>query len=244
MVDEREPGRLRDERNRPRRARVRFQHVEVALVQRELEVEEAARAEPAGERACELADLRLECRAHRRRRDDAGGVAGVDARALDVLEDGGDPAVVAVAQDVDVELERTLEEAVDEGGAGELELVSVPARRACRGRRARKGRVSTGYPSSPASARASTVVAAYPHAGARRPSRARRVANRSRSSAASIADSGSPSSGTPASARPRARESGVCPPSETTTPRGRSSSTTSSTRSSVTGSRYRRSHVS
>ena len=47
----------------------------------------------------------------------------MDARALDVLDDRRDPAVLAVAEHVDVELERALEEAVDECGAGELELL-------------------------------------------------------------------------------------------------------------------------
>ena len=51
------------------------------------------------------------------RREDAGRVAGVDSGRLDVLHHGRDPARRAIAQRVDVELDRTLEEPVDEDHA-------------------------------------------------------------------------------------------------------------------------------
>ena len=38
----------------------------------------------------------------------------MDARLLDVLHDGGDVGLLAVAERVDVDLDRVLEEAVDE----------------------------------------------------------------------------------------------------------------------------------
>ncbi len=60
--------------------------------------------------------------------------------------------------------------------------------------------------------------------------RPRSRAKRPRSSAASIASSGSPSSGMPAAASAGASRSGVWPPNETATPTGCSSSHTSSTR--------------
>ena len=47
----------------------------------------------------------------------AGRVAGVDARLLDVLHDRGDVDVLAVAERVDVDLDRVLDEAVDEDRA-------------------------------------------------------------------------------------------------------------------------------
>ena len=50
----------------------------------------------------------------------------MDAGPLDVLDDRRDPRVLAVAEDVDVELERTFEEAVDERGGRELELGRCP----------------------------------------------------------------------------------------------------------------------
>jgi hypothetical protein len=47
----------------------------------------------------------------------------MDARPLHVLEDRCHPAVVAVAEHVHVELERSLEEAVDERRPGQLQLL-------------------------------------------------------------------------------------------------------------------------
>ena len=60
----------------------------------------------------------------------------------------------------------------------------------------------------------------------------------------SIAANGVPRIGTPASSRRRASRSGVWPPNITTTPTGRSRSTTSSTSSTVRGSKKSRSEVS
>ena len=114
MLDERHAGRLGDERHRPRRARVRLDHAQLAVAQRELQVEEAAHAEPRVRARCDLADLDVERRRHRGRRDHAGRVAGVDPCRLDVLEDPPRPSRLAVAEHVDVELERALEELVDE----------------------------------------------------------------------------------------------------------------------------------
>ena len=52
--------------------------------------------------------------AERVRRQHAGRVAGVDTGLLDVLHDPADPHLLAVAQGVDVDLGRVLEEAVEE----------------------------------------------------------------------------------------------------------------------------------
>ncbi len=58
-------------------------------------------------------------------------------------------------------------------------------------------------------------------------------------------DSGEvPRIGTPAASSALASRSGVCPPSCTTTPRGRSQRTISSTSSSVSGSKYSLSEMS
>ena len=70
------------------------------------------------------------------------------------------------------------------------------------------------------------------------------VPNRSRSSAMSMAENGVPRMGTPACSSRLASRSGVCPPNITTTPTGRSRSTTSSTSSTVSGSKNSRSEVS
>ena len=221
-----------------RDARVRLEDMEAAVVERQLQVEQPARAEAAGERRRELADLCLQPLADRRRGQEAGRVAGVDTGALDVLDDRRHPALLAVAEHVDVELERAGEEAVDERGPIELELLRT-ARDAHPTAAEHVGGADEHRVTDPVRERARL-------GGRRRVRPRRRLAARSRassppkrprSSARSIAPSGSPSSGTPASARPAASASGVWPPSETTTPSGRSSATTSSTRSSVTGSR-------
>ena len=129
MVDERDLGRLGDERNGSRRARVRLEHVQLALVQRELQVEQAAGTEAAREcrRQCPISASRAEPT------DGAGRTQaespGVDAGALDVLDDRRDPAVLAVAEDVDVELERAFEEAVDERRAASSSSAGVRATR-------------------------------------------------------------------------------------------------------------------
>ena len=96
-------------------------------VDRELDVEQPDDAERARDPARLLADLREHLLAERVRRQHAGRVARVDARLLDVLHDAGDPDVLAVAERVDVDLDRVLEEAVEKDRAGR------PARR-CRSR--------------------------------------------------------------------------------------------------------------
>src|SRR5439155_23904660 len=52
--------------------------------------------------------------AERMWRQHAGAVAGVDPGLLDVLHDPADPDVLAVAQRVDIDLDRVLQEAVEE----------------------------------------------------------------------------------------------------------------------------------
>ena len=79
-----------------------------------------------------MLDLERRGEGQRRRREHAGGVAGVHARLLDVLHDRGDVDLLAVAERVHVELDRVLDEAVEQdrsadGGHGRLELVVVVA---------------------------------------------------------------------------------------------------------------------
>ena len=84
--------------------------------ERELDVQQADDAECRAEAADDAADLRVRLLVERGRREDARRVAGVDAGFLDVLHHGADVHRHAVAERVDVDLERTLEEAVDEHG--------------------------------------------------------------------------------------------------------------------------------
>ena len=97
---------------------------------------------------------------------------------------------------------------------------------------------------------ASSTLVAVPPAGCAMSSSRQRAFQRSRSSARSIDDGGVPS--TSDSGSTPASFSGVCPPSETTTPTTRpsptlarcSTSMTFETSSALNGSKYRRSDVS
>ena len=108
------PDRLARERHRPRRARVDLEHEDLAVGDRELDVEQADDAERRAEPADDVVDLGASAGVERRRRQHAGRVAGVDAGLLDVLHHRGDVRVLAVGERVDVDLDRALEEAVDE----------------------------------------------------------------------------------------------------------------------------------
>ena len=97
-----------------RGARVRLDHEELAVVDRVLDVDQADHAELQRDPLGRLADLVLHVLAEAHRRDHAGRVAGVDPGLLDVLHHRGDEALVAVAERVDVDLDRVLEEAVEQ----------------------------------------------------------------------------------------------------------------------------------
>jgi hypothetical protein len=129
------PTGLGDERHGPRRARVGLDDEELPRVDGVLDVEQADDPEPERDPARVGADLLEHRVAERVRRQHGGRVARVDPGLLDVLHDPADPDVLAVAERVDVDLDRVLQEAVEEdraarrgrGGAG-----SRPARRASR----------------------------------------------------------------------------------------------------------------
>src|SRR3954453_15792686 len=100
MLDEGDARRLRDEGHGARRARVRLEDVELVARKRELQIQQATRAEPAGDRAGRFADVPLPCTRDARRGNDNGGVARMAAGALDVLENRRNPGGGAVAEDV------------------------------------------------------------------------------------------------------------------------------------------------
>ena len=110
-VDEVDAGRLAHERHRPAMRGVDFDHADLTTDQCELDVQQADDAErrPGGD----AADLGVRVVVQRGRRNDAGGVAGVDPRFFDVFHHGADVHGDTVAERVDVDLERALEEAVD-----------------------------------------------------------------------------------------------------------------------------------
>ena len=124
--------RLGDEGHGARGARVGLDHVELAAGDRVLDVDQADHAElerdPLGRRADLLEHLLAE--AHRR--DHAGRVAGVDAGLLDVLHDPGDVDLLAVGERVDVDLDRVLEEAVEQQRVLLVGLDVWPPGRRCR----------------------------------------------------------------------------------------------------------------
>src|ERR671937_61021 len=94
-------------------ARVRLEDEHLALGDRELDVEQPDDAERGPEPADDRVDLGRDGRGQRRRRQDAGRVARVDARLLDVLHRRRHVDALAVAEGVDVDLDRVLDEAVD-----------------------------------------------------------------------------------------------------------------------------------
>ena len=105
--------RLGDERDRARGARVGLDHVQLAGVDRELDVQQADHPDRQRDVAGGAADLLEHLFPERVRRQHAGAVAGVHAGLLDVLHDAPDPDLVAVAERVDVHLQGVLQEAVE-----------------------------------------------------------------------------------------------------------------------------------
>ena len=140
-------GRLGDERHGTRRPRVGLEDVEHVGRDRELDVEQAAHADAVGDGPRRLADALDVLATQRDRRQRARRVAGVDAGLLDVLHHAAEVELVAVVQRVDVDLDRVVEEPVDEHRVAGRDLgrpldVGRAARRRrrrspCRGRRAR-----------------------------------------------------------------------------------------------------------
>jgi hypothetical protein len=106
--------RLRHERHRARRARVRLDHVQPTVVHRVLGVQQAHHAHTQRDVACGGPDLLEHLLAQRVWWQHARAVAGVHARLLHVLHDPADPNVVPVAEGVHVHLHGVLEEPVEE----------------------------------------------------------------------------------------------------------------------------------
>ena len=215
---------------------------------RELDVHQPAHAEAERQPARDVAHLVELGRRSRVRRQHGGRVAGVDAGLLDVLQDAADHRAVAVGDQVEIELDGVLEEAVEQHRVplGDLRGVRHVAARASprrgrppsRGRRARSSAAPAPGSRDGAPRRAPRrACVAVPCSGWRIPSSASSAPKRLRSSARSIASGEVPQIGTPAAARPRASLSGVWPPSWTITPSGFSRSLTASTCSSVSGSK-------
>ena len=115
-IDERNTRGLGDERHRAARARVGLEHVDLAVADGVLDVDEADHAEGASELDRLAPDLGLDGRADRQRRDHAGRVARMNAGLLDVLHDRTDQDIAAIGDGIDVDLDRVLNKAVDQRG--------------------------------------------------------------------------------------------------------------------------------
>ena len=111
-LGQRHAGGLGDKRHGTARARVGLDHVDSLALDGVLYVDETAHAQRHRDTARGLAKLGLQALAKAERRDAGRGVAGVNAGLLDVLQDAADVDLFAVAQGVDVGLDRTLQEAV------------------------------------------------------------------------------------------------------------------------------------
>ena len=111
-LGQRHTGGLGDKRHGATRARIGLDHVDGLALDGVLYVDQAAHAQRHRDAARGLAELRLQALAKAERRDAGRGVAGVNTGLLDMLQDTADVDRFAVAQSVDVGLDRTLQEAV------------------------------------------------------------------------------------------------------------------------------------
>ncbi len=113
-LGQRHRGRLGGERHGARGARVGLQDVQDVAGERELDVDQTAHPDAAGDGLGGGAQPLDVVPAEGDRRQGAGGVAGVDAGLLDVLHDAAEVELGAVVEGVDVDLHRVVEEAVDQ----------------------------------------------------------------------------------------------------------------------------------
>ena len=105
---------LGDQRHRAGCARVRFEHEHLAVFDGVLHIHEAANVEGFGNLPGVILDGGEVFLGDGHRRDDAGGVTGVDTGKFHVFHHGRDVNVFAVREGVGFAFESVVEEAVDE----------------------------------------------------------------------------------------------------------------------------------
>ena len=113
-LGQRDAGCLGDERDGARPTRVGLEHPHVPVTDGELDVEQSPDPEPERQPAGQVDDPLHLVGGERLRRDDAGGVAGVDTGLLDMLHHSADVDLGTVAHRVHVDLDRRLQEPVDQ----------------------------------------------------------------------------------------------------------------------------------
>ena len=101
---------FRDERHGAARARIDLEHIELIALDRELHVHQALDAERERKRPRFRADALDDGLAERIGRQRAGRIARVDAGLLDVLHDARDEHLAAIAERIDIDLDRVLQE--------------------------------------------------------------------------------------------------------------------------------------
>ena len=119
---------LRDEGHRAGGTRIGFDHVEHVRGYGELDVDQTTNAHSGGDPQRRLAHPVQHIRSQRDRRQDARGVAGMDAGLFDVLHHPAEVQLFAVVEGVDVDLYGVLQEAVHQhrmlrchlGGMGDV----------------------------------------------------------------------------------------------------------------------------
>ena len=116
QLRQRDPDCLADEGDGPRGAGIDLQHVEVAILDRILDVHQADNVEFFGDQLGLPLDGLQELRRKGDRRQHAGAVSGMDPRLLDMLHDPGDDGRLSVADRVHVHLDRVLKELIDQDG--------------------------------------------------------------------------------------------------------------------------------
>ena len=252
-LGDRQAGRLGDERHGAAGARIDLEHVDLAVLDRELHVHQADDLQRLGQRLGLALDLGDDLGRQRIGRQRAGGVAGMDAGLLDMLHDAGDEDVL-VRRRARRHRPRSRRAGRSRSAPGWRPRPSP--RRACSARsavavvddlhgaaaqhvgRADDHRIADllGDRRSPAS-----CEVAVPLSGWRSSSLWSSCWKRSRSSARSIASGEVPRIGMPAASSGLASFSGVWPPNCTirpsSSPLRRSTSTSSITSSAVSGSK-------